>query len=449
MSNRFDGLKGHRTAPSRPPPRHRLLGGHRRLLFRTYLLLVAGVMAVAIVLEIGRNYLESTVEPAIDPWVDATLQLIDARLADTPAAQREGAARDLAAVLGIPIRLLDSDEVARNALRDKPSATFVDGSGDTFYLYRSAAREELIYLGPVAPPKDNALLQLVSPAFYLGVFVLASLWLRPLLRDIDVISSAATRFSADYREPTQTVGRTSELTVLAANVDAMSSRLSGLIQSQKELIAALSHEMRTPLARIRFALAVADKNADETLRKRLEAVNTDVREIDELIATMLDYARLDHPDLSMSWQAVPTDAFAEEFERRYANQGKILWIESRRTPATIDMDRRLMTLAISNLLSNAMRYARQKVRLTLEASGEEFAIAVEDDGHGVPNAERDTVFKAFTRLDDSRTRETGGYGLGLAIVARIAALHGGSATVDTAPQLCGARFRIAWPRQPA
>lgn len=437
-----------RIASSRPPLWHRLLGGHRRLLFRTYLLLVAGVMAVAIILEIGRDYLESTVEPAIDPWVDATLQLIDARLADTPAAEREGAVRDLAAVLGIPIRLLGSDEVvARNALRDKPSATFVDGSGDTFYLYQSAALEELIYLGPVALPADSALLQLVSPAFYFGVFVLASLWLRPLLRDIDVISSAATRFSADYREPAQTTGRTSELTVLAANVDAMSSRLSGLIQNQKELIAALSHEMRTPLARIRFALAVADRDADKTLHKRLEAVNADVQEIDELIATMLDYARLDHPDLSMSWQAVPTDAFADEFERRYANQGKTFWVESRQAPATIDMDRRLMTLAISNLLSNAMRYAQEKVRLTLEASGEEFAIAVEDDGHGVPNAERDTVFKAFTRLDDSRTRETGGYGLGLAIVARIAALHGGSAAVDTAPRLCGARFRIAWPRQ--
>ena len=426
----------------------RWLGGHRRLLFRTYLLLVAGVMAVAVVLEIGLDYLEGTVEPPIDPWVDATLRLVDARLAAAPAEEHERVASELGEVLGVPIRLLGSDDVSANALIDNPSAAFVDSSGDTFYLYRSASLGELIYLGPVAPPESSALLNLVSPAFYLGVFVLVGLWLRPLLRDIDVISRAATRFSADYREPTQTAGRTSELTVLAANVDTMSSRLSGLIQSQKELIAALSHEMRTPLARIRFALAVADKSANEEQRERLEGVNADVQEIDDLIATMLDYARLDHPDLSMSWQAVPTDAFADELNERYASHGKTLSVESREAPAAMNMDRRLMTLATSNLLSNAMRYADEKVRLTLEATDEEFAIAVEDDGDGVPDADRDTVFKAFTRLDDSRARETGGYGLGLAIVARIATLHGGGAVVDTAPELGGARFRIAWPRGP-
>ncbi len=425
----------------------RWLGGHRRLLFRTYLLLVAGVMAVAIVLEIGLDYIQGTVEPEIDPWVDATLRLVDARLADASADEQDRVARELGDVLGVPIRLLGSDDVSNDALVDNPSAAFVDASGDTFYLYRSASLEELIYLGPVAPPENSALLKLVSPAFYLGVFVLVGLWLRPLLRDIDVISRAATRFSADYREPTQTAGRTSQLTVLAANVDTMSSRLSGLIQNQKELIAALSHEMRTPLARIRFALAVAGKDADEELRGRIEAVNADVQEIDDLIATMLDYARLDHPDLSMSWQAVPTDAFADALEERYASHGKTLSIESRGAPAAIQMDRRLMTLAISNLLSNAMRYAAEKVSLTFEASDDEFAIAVEDDGAGVPDADRDTVFKAFTRLDDSRARETGGYGLGLAIVARIAALHGGRAGVDTAPTLGGARFRIAWPRE--
>jgi two-component system sensor histidine kinase RstB len=71
-------------------------------------------------------------------------------------------------------------------------------------------------------------------------------------------------------------------------------------------------------------------------------------------------------------------------------------------------------------------------------------MTVEDDGNGIPEAERDTVFKAFTRIDDSRNRETGGYGLGLAIVARIAELHGGNASVESSAELGGAKFVLRW-----
>ena len=71
-------------------------------------------------------------------------------------------------------------------------------------------------------------------------------------------------------------------------------------------------------------------------------------------------------------------------------------------------------------------------------------LSVEDDGKGIPESDRETVFKAFTRIDDSRNRETGGYGLGLAIVARIATLHGGAATVDESEELGGARFSLRW-----
>src|SRR5690606_31029587 len=92
--------------------------------------------------------------------------------------------------------------------------------------------------------------------------------------------------------------------------------------------------------------------------------------------------------------------------------------------------------AASNLLVNACRYANREVAIELAESEDGYVLAVEDDGPGIPEADREKVFKAFARLDDSRSRGTGGYGLGLAIVARIAALHGG-----------GARIVIAWPRE--
>ena len=108
------------------------------------------------------------------------------------------------------------------------------------------------------------------------------------------------------------------------------------------------------------------------------------------------------------------------------------------------MDPYLMELALSNLLVNACRYAHKAVVVDMRIDTGRNVLAVEDDGPGIPAAEREQVFRAFTRLDTSRNRSTGGYGLGLAIVTRIAALHGGTAGADEST-LGGARLLVSWP----
>ena len=224
----------------------------------------------------------------------------------------------------------------------------------------------------------------------------------------------------------------------------MSARLSGLIQTQKELIAALSHEMRTPLARIRMALAVLGDRSDDDAKREIDAVVQDVEDIDDLIGSMLNYARLDHPDLNMNWQSVPTEAWLEHVADRCRRPDKSMSIELGPDIGDIDMDPRLMELAVSNLLTNAGKYATNAVRIRILAGSDGHQAIVEDDGPGIEETDREAVFKAFSRLDDSRNRETGGYGLGLAIVARIAALHGGSVQVGTSDDLGGARFTLRW-----
>ena len=99
--------------------------------------------------------------------------------------------------------------------------------------------------------------------FYASILLIVGLWLRPLLRDLRVLTVASQKFATDYREPLDTASRTTQLTSLATNLDDMSARVSQLIQSQKEMTAALSHEMRTPLARVRFAAAVLEGEVDE------------------------------------------------------------------------------------------------------------------------------------------------------------------------------------------
>lgn len=418
---------------------------NRRLLFRSYLGLVGGLLVVAIVLDVGFGYLQSREESDSDRWLSSTFQLVESRLAAVPPGERAAAAAAIAAEIGVGVQLLARDDVHLAAAGARGVKPLVDAEGNTSYLHDAASIDSIVRLGPVALPASSPLLRLVPPLFYLSILVVVGIWLRPLLRDIDVISAGAQRFAADYREPLATAGQTTELTGLARNLDEMAARLGGVLRSQKELIAALSHEMRTPLARIRFALAVSGDKAGDQLQASLAAMNDDVQEIDDLVASMLNYARLDHPDIRMQWQAVPADAWLAQVTGKASQDRLQVTTEVDAAIGMLRMDPRLMELALSNLLVNATRYADGAVRCTLARDGDMCVLLVEDDGSGIPEEAYDTVFKAFTRIDDSRSRETGGYGLGLAVVLRIAELHGGTATVDRSATLGGAAFSIRWP----
>ncbi|MGI9206324.1 MAG: ATP-binding protein [Woeseiaceae bacterium] len=418
--------------------------GHRQFLFRTYLFLVAGLLVAAIILDMGFSYLDSTQSPAEDRWVSTSLDLIERELRSVPEAERPAIVQVMSQELGIAIQLLNEDEIVTSAVTPSATTRLVDANGNTYYLRDAPMLGRLVRLGPVAIEQDRILLNLLPPLFYLSIFIVVGLWLRPLLKELNLITNASQRFAADYREPLSTADETSQLKSLAVNLDDMSKRISGLFRSQKELIAALSHEMRTPLARIRFALAVMGNKDKEDVQAQLDELNDDVLEVDQLIGTMLNYARLDHPELRMNWQDVPLEEWLDQTADKCRQPGRTITVVKNGQPDTARMDPRLMGLALSNLLVNACRYGKEAVYCGVTCSNGQNQMVVEDDGKGIPDSQRESVFKAFTRIDDSRSRETGGYGLGLAIVSRITALHGGQVSIDASDSLGGARFTISW-----
>jgi signal transduction histidine kinase len=420
------------------------LGRHGQFLFRTYLFLVAGLLVTATFLDMGFEYLESSLSSTEDQWLATSFDLIEHDLAAVSEDERDVLAQNLGEEFGLDIQVLRTDEIVSTEDAPANMVTLVDAMGKTSYLRDAPSLNGLIRLTPVVQQRESILLNMLPPLFYLSIFVVVGLWLRPLLKDLNLITSAAQRFAADYREPLSTADDTTQLTSLAKNLDEMSSRLSGLIRNQKELIAALSHEMRTPLARIRFALAVLGNKREEDFQEQLDELSDDVQEIDQLIATMLNYARLDHPDLHMTWQNVALDAWLTQSMEKCHQPGKEISVETSQSSDELWMDPRLMGLALSNLLVNASHYAKENVRCTVRCNAGQYQIDVEDDGRGIPDSERESIFKAFTRIDDSRNRETGGYGLGLAIVARIAALHGGNVIAGRSDGLGGAIFTLSW-----
>lgn len=417
---------------------------HRGLFVRSYVVLAGGLLVAAIVLDLGFDALQSRQERAADPWLVSTFRLMESELAGAPAADREARVAALAQRLGVRVDLLEPGEISgAPPLAPVPHELRSD-DGRIYYLWNSGALGGALRLGPFDAPHESALARFLPVLFYGSILLVVGLWLRPLLRDLRVLTGAAQRFASDYREPTQTAAQTTQLTSLATHLDDMSARVSQLIQTQKEMTAALSHEIRTPLARVRFAAAVLEGLVDEQLRDQLRAVNTDVQQIDDLISDMLDYARLDHPGLRMNCQAVPLEPWLGQIVASAPPHERKVEV-SHPGVDTAWMEPRLMELAASNLLANALRHARHNVRLSVIRDRDLYRLVVEDDGEGIPESARASVFHAFTRLDTSRNRQTGGFGLGLAIVARIAALHRGRVMAGSSSQLGGARLALEWP----
>jgi signal transduction histidine kinase len=173
----------------------------------------------------------------------------------------------------------------------------------------------------------------------------------------------------------------------------------------------------------------------------------DLNELESLVAELLENARLEH---SAVFEPESVDLkelleYALESARHMPDGGKVVALEvpADETSTRVRCDAHQMHRAVLNLLRNALRYARSKVVLSAEHRGERTWIHVDDDGPGIPSAERARLFEPFARIDASRTRETGGHGLGLAIVQQVAKLHGGVSRIEASP-LGGARVSIEW-----
>jgi signal transduction histidine kinase len=206
----------------------------------------------------------------------------------------------------------------------------------------------------------------------------------------------------------------------------------------------VSHELRTPIARLEFALELlAERAGDPALSKRIAAMEGDLTELNDLVNELLSMSKLDNaqgPQRAL-FELEPllrecTDGLHPRPQRLHVDLGERL--------GSVDGDRRLIGRAIGNLLRNAQKYAAHEVALRVRREDCRIEIAVEDDGPGIPEEERERIFEPFYRLDRSRDRATGGFGLGLSIAHKAISLHGGHLKVEQSA-LGGARFVISLP----
>lgn len=276
----------------------------------------------------------------------------------------------------------------------------------------------------------------------------AYLLVRPLERRLKGLERAVQQVTAGNLAVRAEARGKDAVGQLAASFNGMTEHIQRLIQSQREMTRAVSHELRTPVARIRFGLEMVTEIDDAAARTdKVAQIDQDIDELDDLIDEILTYARLEEGTPALRWETVDVAGLARQVQRELQPIAGALVVQVEAPDELgVDGEERWLHRVLQNLVANAIRYARAAIVVRVFADGDWVELAVDDDGPGIPEADRERVFKPFARLDDSRHRASGGYGLGLSIVQRIAEWHGGRAWVDRAAA-GGASFHLRWPRR--
>ncbi len=350
---------------------------------------------------------------------------------------------------------LDSEQIGRLRLdhsiilyRDSAS---IRGTTISIVSPIPSSTSEVLVMGPV--PLFNWMpFQLAAGITLLSLFVLSlGVYglLLPLQRKLREVSYALNKMKSGNLSMRLEIDGKDEMALLASSYNKMSDHIQRLIESQRELMRAVSHELRTPVARIRFAMEMlADEDDYEYRLQQVEQIDKDIEALNTLIDEIMTYAKLEQGTPSLDFEQVILYDVLDQVvvETQALKTQKKIELLSMPENFVVDAERRYLHRVIQNLVGNAIRYCDERIVVSggLDYQGQAY-ICVEDDGAGIPEEDRQRIFEAFSRLDDSRTRASGGYGLGLSIVSRIAFWFGGTITVDESPTLGGARFTMSWP----
>ncbi len=262
---------------------------------------------------------------------------------------------------------------------------------------------------------------------------------RSMTRPVSRLRTAAQSLAAgdlSARTGAPPNGRRDELTELMRDFDRMAERIEGLVESQSRLLKDVSHELRSPLARLSVALGLARQKSVPEIEGSLNRIELEADRLNQLIQRLLTISRLESGTDGLRKTKLSLRELVEQVahDAEYENPGRGCQVTTP-TNATdeflVEADPDLLRSAIENVIRNATRYTAEgtKVEVRLErqpsASGEEIVVCVRDSGPGVPNEALQKIFEPFYRLDDARNRQTGGAGLGLSIADRAIRLHGG------------------------
>ena len=398
--------------------------------------------------DVQRGRFEGQVAGRVGAWVELIHRSLPA--ADAPRDEQAQALREWAQRLRIPIALDDDkgERIAaseaylrRTAEPDAPRGLPVRlEDGRTLWVLRGPMQgmraEGRMPPGGAAavmhsPPwARGAGLAALLLTLFLAVAAGAYPVVRRLTRRLEGLKQGVERFGAGALGQRVDASGRDEVAAVAASFNQAAERIELLVNSHKSLLANASHELRSPLARMKMALSLMEETADTAQRERLaREVRTNIGELDSLVEEVLLASRLDAQAAAFTPQPVDVVALAAEEAAQFGAE-----LQTGQTRLMVQGDERLLRRALRNLLENARRYGGSEVTVHAARDGAQVSLRVCDRGAGVPEPLRERIFEPFFRLPGHAERE-GGIGLGLALVKQIALRHGGSVRCE--PQAGG------------
>ena len=412
----------------------------RSLLWRTFLFVALLMMlSVAAWFAIFRSYEREPRARQLAQTLVSVANLTRAALISARPEARRGLLRDLSDREGIHIYPADAadrvealpdraflhrvQELVREQMGPNTRLSLErEGEQALFVNFRIDDSEEGDYW--LALPRER--IERVFPLGWLGWGVAALLlslfgaWLIVfrITRPLKALQEAARKIGAGETPTRLDESGPTELATVAHAFNQMNADLAQIDQDRALILAGISHDLRTPLTRLRMGI---EMSADEDLR---EGMTADVEEMDKTIGQFLDFARSEGGEAQ---QEVDVAALLAELSTQYQRRGFKVEIAKSAAPArALPVRPQALRRAVSNLIDNALRYAGSEsvVEVELDSSANEFAIEVRDRGPGIPQEEVERIKRPFARLETARSN-TAGAGLGLAIVERIARSHNG------------------------
>lgn len=406
---------------------------------------------------------------ALNESLESSLQEGAAQQASSVAARLAGGADPAAAVASgkddVVVQVVDArgrilatdhPEVRRALARGVGDLTGVDvpALGDSFSVVTvDAGRGRLAVVG-VAEEGLRSAMRTALGLLVLGVplavlLVCGVVWVAVgrALRPVEQMRREAAEITAAHlhRRLPEPAGD-DEIPRLAATLNAMLERIDEGQRRQRQFVSDASHELRSPLATLRQVAEVARRHPDATT---VDALAEDVGEVEArmeaLVAALLTLARLDDGGPARARPVDLDDVVHREVDRLRATPTAVRIDRSAVGAGQVDGDEVLLGQVVANLMVNAARHARGRIVVALQERDDAVVLTVDDDGPGIPVADRSRILDRFVRLDDARARDAGGSGLGLAIVADVVRVHGGQVRVGSSPGLGGARMVVELP----
>ena len=302
---------------------------------------------------------------------------------------------------------------------------------------------------PIKPQDNLALEVALTAVFYVGILLCVFIWLYPLIKRLRLLRSTAKTFGEGDFSKRIHISSTSYIVDIENEFNRMAAKIETLVEDNKLLSNAVSHDLRTPLARLRFGIeALSETNNPENKEKYIRHLSQDINEMENLVSVLLDYARLEQRMIRVDRLPLSLNTLIKSSVHNLTSSDSctIAMDISRlsKFQVSIGGDENYMSMLINNLLSNAQQYAATQIQITTEQTTNTVIMCISDDGPGITVEQRDKIFKPFTRGE--KNSEQKGYGMGLAIVARIAAWHGAVIAISQSDKLGGAEFIVTFKR---